>query len=68
MRDSSSLNEWRADHGGWVLPFYTSRLGDGGPSMLPIYLTGRALFPIEASALEVIGVSSWVKLSRWASF
>ena len=26
MRNPSSLNEWRADHGDWVLPFYTSRL------------------------------------------
>ena len=42
MRDPSSLNEWTADHGGWVLPFYTSRLGDGGPSMLPIYPMGQA--------------------------
>ena len=42
MRDPSSLNVWRADHGEWVLLFYTSRLVDGGPFMLPIYLTGRA--------------------------
>ena len=42
MRDPSSLNEWRADHGDWVLPFYMSHLGDGGPSMLPIYSTGQA--------------------------
>ena len=42
MRDSSSLNAWRADHGDWVLLFYTSRLVDGGPSMLSIYPTGRA--------------------------
>ena len=42
MRDPSSLNEWRADHGDSVLPFYLSRLVDGGLSMLPIYPTGRA--------------------------
>ena len=42
MRDPSSLKEWRADHGDWVLPFYTPRLVDGGPSMLPIYPTGQA--------------------------
>ena len=34
MRDPSSLNEWSANHEDWVLPFYTSRLVDGGPSML----------------------------------
>ena len=42
MRNPSFLNEWRADHGEWVLPFYMSRLLDGGPSMLPIYPTERA--------------------------
>ena len=42
VRDPSSLNVWRVDHGEWVLPFDTSRLVDGGPSMLPIYPTGRA--------------------------
>ena len=42
MKDPYSLNEWRADHGELVLSFYTSRLVDDGPSMLPIYLTGRA--------------------------
>ena len=42
VRDPSSLNEWRADHGDWVLPFYTFRLVDGGLSMLPIYPTERA--------------------------
>ena len=68
MRDPSSLNEWRADHGDRVLPFYTSRLVDGGPSMLPIYPTGRASFPTGARALEVIGVSSWAEFSRWARF
>ena len=41
MRDSSSLNEWKSDHGDCVLPFYTSRLMDGGLFMLPIYPTGR---------------------------
>ena len=40
MRDPFSLNEWRVDHGDWVLPFYTSRLVDGGPSILPIYPGG----------------------------
>ena len=42
MGDPPSLNEWRADHGDRVLPFYTSCLGDGEPSMLPIYPTGQA--------------------------
>ena len=42
MGDPSSLNEWRADHRDWVLSFYTSRLVDSGPSMLPIYSMGRA--------------------------
>ena len=42
VRDPSSLNEWRADHGDWVLPFYTFRLVDGGLSMLLIYPTERA--------------------------
>ena len=42
MRDPSSLNEWRTDHGEWVLSFYTSLLVDGGPSMLPVYLMGQA--------------------------
>ena len=42
VRDPSSLNQWIADHGDWVLPFYTSHLVDDGPSMLPIYPTGRA--------------------------
>ena len=41
MRDPSSLNEWRADHGEWVIPFYKSRLVDGGLSMLLIYPTGQ---------------------------
>ena len=68
MRDPSSLNEWRADHGDCVLPFFTSRLVDGGPSMLPIYSMGWAWFPTRARALEVIGISSWVELSFWARF
>ena len=42
MRDPSSLNEWKADHGDWVVPIYTSRLGNGEPSILSIYPTGRA--------------------------
>ena len=42
MRDPLSFNEWGADHRDWVLPFYTSSLVDGGPSVLPIYLTGHA--------------------------
>ena len=64
MRDPSSLNEWRADQGDLVLPFYTSRLVVGGPSMLHIYPTGRAWSPTGAHALEVIGMSSWAELSR----
>ena len=42
MRDLFSLNEWIEDHGDWVLPFYMSCLVDSGPSMLPVYPTGRA--------------------------
>ena len=42
VRDPSSFNEWRVDHGDGVLPFYTYRLVDGVPSMLLVYLTGRA--------------------------
>ena len=68
MRDPSSLNEWRADNGNWVLPFYTSRLVDDVPSMFPIYSTERAWFPTGACALEVIEVSSWAELSRWTRF
>ena len=68
MRGPSSLNEWRADQGDLVLPFYTSRLVNGGPSMLPIYPTGRAWSPTGARALELIGMSSWAKLSHWAHF
>ena len=64
MRDPSSLNEWRADQGDWVLPFYMSRLVDGGPSLLPIYPMGRAWSPTGARPLEVIGMSSWAELSH----
>ena len=64
MRYPSSLNEWRVDHGDWVLPFYTSLLVDGGPSMLPIYPTRRAQFSTGARALQVIEMSSWAELSR----
>ena len=68
MRDPSSLNEWRTDQGDWVFPFYTSHLLDGGPSMLPIYSTGRAWSLTGDRALEVIGMLSWAELSRWARF
>ena len=53
MRDPSSLNEWRVDHEDWVLPFYTFRLVDGGPSMLPSYLSdGAGLVPNWGSRLR----------------
>ena len=42
VRYPSFLNESIANHGDWVLPFYTSRFEDNGPSMLPIYSTRRA--------------------------
>ena len=40
MRDLSSLNEWRVDHGDYVLPFFTSYVVDSGLSPLPVRLTG----------------------------
>ena len=40
MRDPSSHDEWRVDHGDWVLPFYTSQLVDNGLSPSPVRPTG----------------------------
>ena len=54
MRDPSSLNEWRANHGEWVLPFYTSLLVDGGWWTIHVaYLfDGAGLVPNQSSRLR----------------
>ena len=41
MGDPSSLNEWRADHGDWVLPFLYVAFG-GWWTINVTYLSGGA--------------------------